>query len=71
MRLAVEQLALPHPESPFGRVTASFGVASAIAMPETEPHHIVGAADMAIYKAKNSGRNRVIQMASLDPNDML
>ncbi len=71
MRLAVERLALPHPESPFGRVTASFGVASAIAMPETEPHRIVGAADMALYKAKNSGRNRVIQMASLDPNDVL
>ena len=69
MRIAVEQLALPHPESPYGRVTASFGVASAVAMPETEPHHIVGAADMALYKAKHAGRNRVVQMASLDLND--
>ena len=69
MRLAVEELALPHPASPYGRITASFGVASAVAMPETDPKNLVGAADLALYKAKHAGRNRIFQMASLDLPD--
>ena len=67
MRKAVNDLALEHPGSPVGHVTASFGVASAVAMPETNPQDIVGAADRALYKAKNAGRNRVFQTSSLDP----
>lgn len=67
MRKAVNELALEHPGSPVGHVTASFGVASAVAMPETNPQNIVGAADRALYKAKNAGRNRVFQTSSLDP----
>ena len=67
MRKAVNDLALEHPGSPVGHVTASFGVASAVAMPETNPQNIVGAADRALYKAKNAGRNRVFQTSSLDP----
>ena len=67
MRKAVNDLALEHPGSPVGHVTASFGVASAVAMPETNPQNVVGAADRALYKAKNAGRNRVFQTSSLDP----
>ena len=67
MRKAINELALEHPGSPVGHVTASFGVASAVAMPETNPQNIVGAADRALYKAKNAGRNRVFQTSSLDP----
>lgn len=69
MRRTVEELGLPHPGSPYGRITASFGVASAVAMPETDPQNLVGAADLDLYKAKHAGRNRVFQTASLDPQD--
>ena len=69
MRQAISQLAMVHPGTPFAHVTASFGVASAIAMPETDPMDVVGAADLALYKAKHEGRNRVCQTRSLDPQE--
>jgi len=69
MRKAVNKLAIPHTGSPYGHITASFGIASAVAMPETNPQEIVGAADRALYKAKHNGRNRVFQITSLDPED--
>lgn len=67
MRQAVSRLAIAHPGTPFEHITASFGVASAVAMPETNPQDIVGAADLALYKAKHEGRNRVCRTISLDP----
>ena len=66
MRQAVSTVAIPHTGTALGYITASFGVASAVAMPETNPQDIVGAADLALYKAKHGGRNRVCQTASLD-----
>ena len=50
--------------------TFTVGVyAAAVAMPETDPQNLVGAADLGLYKAKHAGRNRVFQTASLDPQD--
>ena len=66
MRHAVSQLAIARTDTPSGHITASFGVASAVAMPETDPQDIVGAADKALYKAKNNGRNCVCQTESFE-----
>ena len=69
MRQAVSKLAIEHNGSPYGIVTASFGVASAMAVQETDPLDIVGAADRALYEAKHAGRNRVFQDTPADPFD--
>lgn len=69
MRKAVAQLNIAHPETPYLQITASFGVASGVAMPETNPQDLIGAADQALYQAKHRGRNRVCQTLSLDPQE--
>lgn len=69
MRQAISQLAIEHAATPIAHLTASFGVASAVAMPETDPQDIVAAAELALLKAKREGRNRVCETSSLDPQD--
>ena len=59
MRNTVAALAIAHPGSPFGHVTISLGVASGVAMPETDPRQLIKAADRALYEAKHAGRNCV------------
>lgn len=69
MRQAVAALSISHPGSPFGHVTISAGVASGVAMPETDPRKLLKMADRALYEAKHSGRNRVHRASSDDNND--
>jgi diguanylate cyclase (GGDEF)-like protein len=59
LRDGIERLAIPHTAVPLGHVTASFGVAAVIPAPGQEPEILVEAADLALYRAKTAGRNRV------------
>jgi diguanylate cyclase (GGDEF)-like protein len=58
IRLAVEQLDLPHATSDTGRVTISIGVGAAVASPAGIPEQLVADTDAALYRAKHAGRNR-------------
>jgi diguanylate cyclase (GGDEF)-like protein len=59
LRDGIERLAIPHEAVPLGHVTASFGVAAMIPAPDQRPEILVDAADLALYRAKTAGRNRV------------
>ena len=60
VRDAVSRMAIPHGESEMGHVTLSIGVSSAVPEDPVECDALVKAADIALYKAKNLGRNQVV-----------
>ncbi len=60
IRSAVETLAIPHTGSSDGIVTASVGVASMIPTRGSHPSDLVERADRGLYRAKGTGRNRVV-----------
>ncbi|MBZ0250548.1 MAG: GGDEF domain-containing protein [Burkholderiales bacterium] len=59
VRQGVEALAIPHEDSPFGRVTLSVGVATMAASRDIAAEAVLKRADEALYEAKASGRNVV------------
>jgi diguanylate cyclase (GGDEF)-like protein/PAS domain S-box-containing protein len=65
IRDGVEQLGIAHPEAkPAGLLTVSIGTATVVPNRESAPSLLVGAADTALRKAKNQGRNRVVSSQS-------
>lgn len=57
---AVEAMQIPHAESSLGRVTVSAGVAAFVPDNAGAPEMLVKEADLALYSAKNAGRNRAV-----------
>ena len=51
---------LPHEQSPFGIMTISIGVAVMVPTEDTSPQDLVHAADQALYRAKEKGRNMAL-----------
>ncbi|HJV80649.1 diguanylate cyclase [Noviherbaspirillum sp.] len=60
MRQAIVDLQIPHAASRIGPgVTVSFGVAAMLPVAHEQPAELIAAADAALYRAKEQGRNRV------------
>ena len=60
LRLAVEQLKIPHPSSPISNhITISLGVCSMSPTKISSTKKLLEYADRALYRAKENGRNRV------------
>lgn len=66
LRASVEALQIPHEASDHGHVTVSIGVAGGVPTPGMSALEMVEAADKALYRAKNEGRNRVCVAESWD-----
>ncbi|WP_412851584.1 diguanylate cyclase [Ectothiorhodospira shaposhnikovii] len=62
IRGMLEQRALPHESSPLGVITVSIGVATLNMGDTRSPGQLIEAADLALYRAKASGRNRVVSV---------
>lgn len=61
IRENVRGLQLPHPQSPVSPyVSISLGVASMVPDRDSSPLQLIAAADLALYKAKQEGRDRFV-----------
>ena len=56
----VAALDIPHPDSPTGKMTVSIGIAHRSFGEETAICEVLAHADQALYRAKTSGRNRIV-----------
>lgn len=59
MRQSVENLNIKNPDSPYGMITISLGLVGQKPSPDSHPEHLVKAADEALYRVKQLGRNSV------------
>jgi two-component system chemotaxis family response regulator WspR len=59
VRRAVEHLRIPHEVSAGGWVTVSGGCATLVPEETDSPTRLIEIADVGLYRAKNSGRNRI------------
>ncbi len=67
IRVAVEDLALAHPDNPpSGVVTISGGIAESTAARPIAVQEWLRRADVALYRAKALGRNRVVAFEAID-----
>jgi diguanylate cyclase (GGDEF)-like protein len=73
LRAQVEAQGIVHPLSPFGVLTITIGVATLLANANGGPLDLLNAADRALYRAKNAGRNRIGAQgdARLEPSRVL
>lgn len=60
IRLAIERLQIPHAGTSIGSVSISAGVATVTPSAGDAAMTLVEAADLALYRAKSSGRNRIV-----------
>lgn len=63
LRQAVRALAIEHAASPAGIVTLSIGVSVLVPAPGLFADALVRAADLALYRAKREGRDRVAELS--------
>lgn len=72
IRKGISDLNIPHEKSPFGHITVSLGVTNVVCDMDTRIEQIIECADLALYQAKNNGRNQVAyansDMLSQSPN---
>jgi len=59
IRAAVAALEVPHPDSPYGRVTVSIGVAATVPEPHADSALLMEDAARELFVAKEKGKNRV------------
>jgi diguanylate cyclase (GGDEF)-like protein len=69
VRVAVQCLSMPHATSDHQSVTVSVGVASTKPNDTQRPGDLIEAADAALYAAKHSGRNAVVEHGFVGPTD--
>lgn len=66
VRQAVLHTDLPHPGSKLGLVSVSIGVAAIVPRAGLGPELLIAAADAALYRAKQAGKNRVESADTLE-----